>query len=367
MDEPLRVLHIVGKMDYGGRETAIMKIYRSIDKSRVQFDFLVQTIDTCAYDEEIKSLGGLIHRVPYKRKKFGAILNRFSEIKSITSSQRYSIVHRHTHNAAHALIDLLAARCGGAKALVVHSSSTSTDRDILLHSVARHFLGKIASHRLAVSTAAGIHMYKNSEFTVYPNALDTRSFSYDSDARERTRNELGFEGKFVVGHIGRFSKEKNHELLVDVFCDVYKRDNNAHLLLVGDGPLRQNVEKRLNSLHLSESATLIRASSEIPSMLNAMDVLVFPSLYEGFPNVVLEAQCTGLPCILSDTITEEIRLTEDVKQLSILDGVESWVERVLEYRYYDRVDNSAILAERGYDINELCGLMLSFYEEKRKP
>ena len=353
-----RVLHIVGAMAPGGFENFIMNIYRKIDRGQVQFDFIVHLKKDNAYDEEIESLGGKLFYVTRKSKN---PVKNFFEMHKIVSENHYDIVCRHS-DSAFTVVDLLAAKLGGAKKIIMHSHSTTTG-NVKIHKFFRTWMSWVPTHRFACSKAAGQWMFGNLDYTFVPNAIDTSEYLYHADIRESMRREWNVECKNVYGHVGNFVYAKNHLFLLDVFKEITLKDENAILFLVGEGELRGEIEKKIVELNLQDKVILTGRRKDVVRFLQMFDLFLFPSVYEGLPVSMVEAQCTGLPCLISSSITDEIMLTDCVKQKSLDDSLESWAETALNMlevgKQTARHSRQEEIKKAGYGIEEL----VRFYEE----
>lgn len=349
-----RLLCITSSMNRGGAETFLMKVYRALDKSKYQMDFCVT--ESGVYDEEIKSLGGNIYFVTAKSQN---PVKSFLEIKSVVKENNYKRVLR-TSQQSLATLDLVAAKCGGAKKLIYRSSNAGMTGGKISRCINSlfSFLPKIVpTVKIAPSTEAAEFVFgekavKNGEVTIMPNGLDYSLFKFDQTKREKIRKELHLEDKVIIGHVGRFNKQKNHEFLLDIFNEVHKENDKAHLLLIGKGELESEIKEKIAKLGLSNFATTISPVPNVNEYYMAMDVLVFPSFFEGMPNVVIEAQATDLPCIVSDTITKEANITGKISYMSINESAENWSANALKKCDIKRGDNKEIYLKKGYIINE---------------
>lgn len=360
--EPNRLLCIVSSMDRGGAETFLMKIYREIDKAKYQMDFAVTAPG--AYDDEIRSMGGKIYHIPAKSKN---PIKTFIELKKIVKDNGYKSVLR-TSQQSLATLDLVAAKCGGAKKLIYRSSNAGmTEKGI--HKVinkAFSFLPKcIPNVKLAPSTEAAEFVFgkkavKNKKVTIMPNGLDYSLFEFDEIKREKIRKELGLENKHIVGHVGRFNQQKNHKFLIDIFNEIHKKDNNAHLLLIGKGELENEIRDKIERLELDKFVTIIAPVANINEYYMAMDVFVFPSFFEGMPNVIIEAQATGLPCVLSDAITKEANISERLTYISLKTDCMQWADCCIKKIESGREYSKEAFVRKRYDISK----NIDFYQKK---
>ena len=367
MSEPIRVLHVIGIMNRGGAETMIMNLYRHIDRSKVKFDFVENSSEPAAFDEEILSLGGRIYRCPHYNGK-----NHFAYVKWWNDffkahPKEYPIVHGHLGSTAS--IYLSVAKKYGAYA-IAHSHSSGTDHSLHanLYQIMSYNTRNVADYFFACSEVAGKDRFgskvtSGSHYAVLNNAIDVNRFSYDLSVRVAVRDELGIEqDQLVVGHVGRFTKEKNHEFILKIFSELKKMDSNARLLMIGDGTLRTHIMQMAEQASLSSDVIFTGVRSDVERLMQAMDVFVLPSLYEGLPVTMVEAQAAGLPCIISDKVPPECILTEglvDVMPLSA--SPETWAEKILAKRAIPRTDRRAEIAARGFDITTEAVKLQEFY------
>ena len=324
MSSPIRILQVLAGMNRGGAETFIMNVYRKIDKTKVQFDFLLFREEECDFNEEILELGGKIYWIPRYSGK-----NHFKYIKAwktfFKDHPEYKIIHGHVRSTAS--IYLKIANKNGLTT-IAHSHSTSSRGSQLERLVKKSFqlpIRYIADHLFSCSDEAGEWLYgrksmKKDKYHLLKNAIDTKAFKYSRSIREEKRRELGIQNNKVIGHVGSFTPPKNHTFIIDVFKEIYGKDNDAVLLLVGDGKLRSSIEKKIKNMNLTESVVMTGVRSDVPELLQAMDIMVFPSLFEGLPVTLIEAQASGLPCIVADTITPEVGISDSLKFLSLERG-----------------------------------------------
>lgn len=351
-----RVLCITANMNAGGAETFLMKMYRAMDKTRYQMDFCVNT-DSNFYEPEILSLGGIIHKVPAKSQ---SIVGWYRETKKVVHDYGYKYIIRVSEHSLAAL-DLVVARQGGADHLIMRSSNASSENktSIMLHKLFRFLPRLVATTKMAPSTEAAEYSFgkgciEKGQAFLLNNAIDTAVYRYDPAGRERIREELGLKDKFVVGHVGRFNQQKNHTFLIDVFNELLKKKPEARLVLVGKGDLEELIRQKVQDLGIGSYVIFTGVRKDVPQLMSAFDVFLFPSLYEGMPNTVIEAQTAGLPCLVSATITRESQVTDIVSYLDLGEKVDVWASEalVLAGRERDREKYHGIMKENGYDIND---------------
>ena len=354
-----RLLVILASLNTGGAETFMMKIFRSLPED-YKLDFIVSA-KSGFYEKEVIKLGGRIFRVPLRTKQ---PIKTFKAIYDVVKNNNYTHVLKLCDTSI-GVYDLLAAKMGGARVLCVRScnaGSSNSKLGILVNDFLRPLLNfitdvKIAPSRLAAEFTFGKAEVEAGRVKFIHNGVDLHVYKYDEDNRRKIRREFSIaDEQLVIGHIGRFNQQKNHKFLIEVFAEVLKQEPNALLMLVGDGEKKSEVKEQINALGIEESVIFTGIRSDVPSLLSAMDVFVFPSFYEGMPNTVIEAQATGLPCVIADTITEEAEVTDCVHFKSLNQSAEEWVEKILESDNNNTVDRylySKVMKNRGYDINDV--------------
>lgn len=354
-----RLLCILSSMNAGGAETFLMKVYRKLDKTRYQMDFCVNVQETCFYEEEILALGGKVHRIPSKsenRKEFTR------QLRELIVTQKYESVLRITSNAM-GFMDLMIAKQAGAKLRAVRSSNSSGNanwKSQMAHRLGRLLYGKYVNVKFAPSDLAAEYTFgkkacRAGQVTLLCNGVDLNVFHYDADGRVAVRKEFGIEEDcLLVGHVGRFMLQKNHKFLLHVFGEIVKKRTNAKLLLVGNGPLEQDLRKQAAKMGIAEQIIFAGIRKDVPQLLSAMDVFVFPSFYEGMPNTVIEAQATGLPCVIANTITKTANITGLIEYLSLDMPAGLWAERALAQNVGERAETTKLFLEQGYDIESVA-------------
>jgi len=366
MTEPIRVLQVFAKLNRGGSETMIMNLYRHIDRSKVQFDFVVHTEEKCAFDDEIEQLGGRIFRVPrytgnnhfaYKKAWYGFFANH----------PEYKIIHGHVRSTASIYL-WIAKKFRIITIAHSHNTSSGNGLSAVVKNIFQYPIRYIADHLFACSLPAGRWLFgdkalSKEKFKIVKNAIDTEKFIFNEETRNEKRDELRINGKFVIGHVGRFHPQKNHDFLIDLFKKIHNRNRNAVLLLVGDGELRKSIKGKVDKLELSDNVIFTGIRSDVPELFQAMDIFLFPSNYEGLGIVVVEAQASGLPCIVADTIPKEAIVSANVKSISLKDDIISWAESVLQYSSgYNRRNLYNMIVESGYDIKSTAIYLEDFYK-----
>lgn len=356
----IRVLHAVPDMNSGGIENYIMNMYRNIDRSNLQFDFLVHHNKPAFFDEEIQSLGGRIYRLPVLDTK--NVIRYRRQLNQLFEKGSWQIVHGHA--ASLAGFYLSAAKNAEVPIRIAHSHGTSylkTPKGYMKRLLFKGAKGS-ANVRLACSTEAGQYLFGKQPFYLAKNAINTARFTFDSVARARVRQRFGVpDDAFLVGHIGRFNLQKNHSFLIDVMERLAAISPKARLLLVGTGETKADVMSKVRESGLMGRVLFQDVTNEPEAFYSAMDCFVLPSLFEGLPLVGIEAQCSGLPSIFADTITRETTVTDLASYLPIGDpSVWATAINVLS-RNQNRERYSSLPAVRGYDSKENAKAMESIY------
>lgn len=365
MEGPIRILHVLGALNRGGAETMIMNIYRNINHSKIQFDFVIHTNKKCDYNDEIIKLGGKIYSVPrYLGKnhfKYKSTWDAF-----FSSHPEYKIVHGHMRSTA--AIYLKIAKEHGL-ITIAHSHSTASrgnKAEQFVKNVMQLPIRYTADYLFACSEEAGKWLFgkktvMENNYRVVKNAIEVEKYLFNEAVRNEMRKALVIEDKFVVGHAGSFTFPKNHKFLIDVFYHVQMKNKNSVLLLLGDGKLKQQIEKQINSLGIKDKVILTGVVSNVNDYMQAMDVFVFPSLWEGLPMTVIEAQTMGLPCIISDKITNEAHITPHIKSVSLNKPADIWADAVISTKKTGRKDTEHYIEENGFDIRDLVEKLTEFY------
>jgi len=372
-DKPVRVLHIVSIMDRGGIETFLMNIYRKIDRSKVQFDFLVTREQSGIFDEEIILLGGKIYNIPYI-KKIG-LLKYIKNIKFFFQKHyEYKIVHCHMDTWAGLFLSV--AKVCNISVRISHSHSTKIGQrpdningyiEFIFKGLMKLFIKTSGTHFFACGYDAGVWLYgknlSDRKLIIIKNGVDTDEIRYNKEIAEKVRRDLAIdENTMVMGHVGSMGIPKNHEFLIDVFDAVHKHRPDSILCLVGDGKLRAHIEEYVQLRGLNHKVRFLGIRGDVYNLLKAFDVFVMPSLYEGFPVAAVEAQAAALPCILSDRITDEVDMGMGlVKFVSLDKSPEYWSDAILQERSVARTMAIDNLIELGYDSHVTANWLENFY------
>lgn len=362
MGEPIRVLQVVTHMNRGGLETMLMNYYRNIDRTKVQFDFLTHRPENEKkdYDDEIRSLGGKIYHMP--------VLNPFSRnyMKSLDAffkeHKEYKIVHSHLDCLS--AYPLKIAKKNGVPVRIAHSHNTSQEKNLkyLIKDYSKKQIPKYATHLFACGREAGEWMFGNHKFQIMNNAIDAKKFVYNEEVRKQKRQELGLDGKFVVGHVGRFNLQKNHEFLIEIFKELSIKEQDAVLLLVGNGELQDKIKEKVEKMGLEKRVIFYGISERIYEILQVMDSFVFPSLFEGLGIALVEAQAAGIQSFASkDVIPQEAKVTKLCHFISLDKSPKEWSEHILEMKNSKKINTYFDIKKQGYDIEENVRKLEEFY------
>lgn len=366
MPEPIRVLQVFAEMNRGGAENMIMNLYRNINRSEVQFDFVVHTINKCAFDDEIRAMGGNIYNVPAYSGK-----NHFEYKKAWESffkdHPEYKVIHGHVRSTASIYLNK-AKKYGLTTIAHSHNTSSGSGFPAIVKNILQYQIRNIADYLFACSQNAGTWLYgekacKKDNFFILNNAIEAKRFVLNKEVRDKKRKELQLEDFFVVGHIGRFHPQKNHAFIIDIFKELSEKNSKVKLLLIGDGTLRKEIEKKVSNLGLSEKVIFTGVRPDIPELLQAMDVFLFPSLFEGLPVTLIEAQASGLEIYASETISQEVAITDLINYNSLNSHPSEWVNNILNKKRLNKRKNYLSEIENAnYDIEKNSLWLQEFYK-----
>jgi glycosyltransferase EpsF len=351
-NEPIRVAQIVGKWLGGGVEAFLMNYYRNIDKNKIQFDFIVDKDSTCVPKEEIESLGGRVIEIPPYQQIFSYI----KELTKILRDNNYKIVHSNIN--ALSVFPLFCAKRAGVPIRIAHSHSTTNKKEWkknLLKSILKPFSRVYSNEYFCCTEHAGRWLFGNKLFDsgkvkVINNAIDVDKFTYNEETRNRLRKELNVENKFVIGHIGRFIPQKNHEKIISIFNDFHKKNNNSALLLIGEGALKEQMKQKVKDLNLEKDVIFLGQRDNVNEYYQAMDLFLFPSLYEGLGMVMIEAQCSNLPCIASTEVPKIVKINDNVQFIGLNEDNKIWVKNLEKNNKQFRISKKEDIIKSNYDI-----------------
>lgn len=353
-------------VSWGGLTSVIMNYYRAMDRTNISFDFASGNEPDKPLMEEIKKCGSHYFRLSNRKTK---TLRYVAQLSKLIRKNKYDIVHVHG-NSATMTFDLLGAVIGGARVRICHVHSTSNEHSVL-HAILKPVMNRLTTHRIAVSSDAANYLYAPMKYCVLNNAIEVSRYSFNNVKRWRCRKALGIEDNdFVIGTVGKFTKNKNHVFVCDIFEKINKP--NIKWLAVGDGPEKSRIEAQLKASKLNEKSIFVGMQTDTEKYLSAMDVFLFPSYHEGFGMALLEAEANGLECICSDTIPEQVQMS-NCKRISV-NEISMWCGYILEIekkrKDVDRIEKSIAaqkeIVQKGLEISNQADVLRNYYNEAVK-
>lgn len=353
--EPIRILHCVAGIGRGGYETYIMNLYRNIDRTKVQFDFLYSFGGV--YRAEIESLGGRLYKIPFITEKGPFAYTKYVR-EFFAAHPEYKIVHSHMDKfSGHIMRE---AKRAGIPIRISHSHSVASS-GVLAYKIVKGFYGFMinpnCTDRFACSQEAGDWLFGKgrNDIVVVKNGIDLKKFSCQ-DKRDRT--------KLTISCVGRLAEEKNHTFLIDIFNEVYKKNKNAQLIIAGTGDMEKTLKEKVKKLGLAHCIDFIGDCNDVNNLLQKTDIMCLPSLFEGLGIVFVEAQACGVKCIASDRVPLEAKVSDDIQFIPLEKGAEYWADAILKTDVSEKKDNHQRIKECGYDISDVAQKVQNFYLEK---
>lgn len=368
MDKAVKVLRIIGECKTGGTETIALNYYKNLNHDLVGMDFLFYGPSLPRFSKELEANGDrVINVVDYTDNLIGSI----REIRDVVKKGNYDIVHAQL-NALN-FFPLLGAYLGGAKIRIAANHSTANMKYEPKKSIVKYLVrpsaGMLATNYAACSEHAGEWCFgkqalKNGKIKIIHNAIDLSSFNYSEETRQSIRSKMGWDGKFVIGHAGRFTEQKNHKFMVEIFAKVHERCPEAILAFAGDGHLMDEVKTQVKELGLTDFVQFLGVRFDMNELMQGMDIFLFPSLYEGLGNVITEAQAVGLRSIASDVVPNEVKMTELVDFISLNKSADFWADAILKYKDgYIHKSRHDDLKNAGYEIKSAARDLEKYYLE----
>ena len=377
MSNPIRILHVLGVTNLGGAESRVMDLYRQMDREEIQFDFLVHSDavkhagdDASAreeqyFDREIKAMGGHIYVLP-RFKLYNYFAYRKAVHAFFTKHHEFPVVQGHMTSTASIYLPI--AKKYGIPITAAHCRSGGVDKGIkgIVTKILRKNLYKKTDYCFACSKLAGINAYGEKQLNkgmvkIIYNAIDAQKFAYNPEKRNQMRKQLGIEDKLVLGHVGRFELPKNHPYLIEIFASLCGMREDVALVLVGDGPDRGKMEAKCEELGIKDKVLFMGIRKQTEDYYQAFDMFLLPSLYEGMPGVLVEAQAAGLRCLVSDTVTKEAQATDLVTYMNIEQSPDLWAKEILAQANYDRRVTYQEMVDSGFDIKKQSLAYRNFY------
>jgi len=358
--DKIRVLHVGLDTHLGGIETYLLKISSNIDRSRFEFSFLAYDNEKPCFFDELSALGFKFQFVRSRRKSW---FGNARDIRELFSKEKYDIVHCHLNSLTY-ITPALEGLKAGAK-VIIHSrngGSATGSSSKILGTINRYRMPWNKVKRVAVSDLAGQWMFGlHRDFTVLNNGLDTEKYRYSERSRESVRKELGISsGEEVISNVGAFRTQKNHAFLIDVFKKYQQKHPQSRLLLVGEGELEDEIKRKVAESNISDQVIFAGKRTDISAILSASDKYLFPSLYEGFPNALIEAETSGLLCVSSSTITEQACLDNCIR-LPLDAPIADWVSALEHPVVSDRPDCVEMVEKAGFGIKEEISRLENLY------
>ena len=367
MNKPIRILHVLQRMEAGGTQALLMNIYRNINRSKIQFDFLVEYPDKQFYDDEIIKLGGKIYYTSV-RKNFN-VFKYQKELKRIIKENDYKIIHVHAYTIGYFTLKT-AKRCG-IPVRIAHSHSNNMIKDF--KTSFKRILQKLyliyATDFMACSVEAGDYLFKGKKFDVLKNAIDSKRFIFNQKTRETIRKELNIKNEFVVGHVGRLKIEKNHKFIINVFKKIKSKKSNSKLLLLGEGPFKKEILDLIKKEDIEKDVLILGNKDNVNEYLQAMDVFIFPSKYEGLGIAAIESQAAGTPIIISNGVPDETIISPICIKMSLEENTyEEWAQELINIseNEFSHTNMQKYIIEAGMDLQSIVNWIQNYYLDKYK-
>lgn len=367
----IKILHVVSFLGSGGVEALLYNYYKNFDKEKIKFDFIVHGDEEGIFEEKFKKMGSHIYHVTPRSKN---PLKNIMEFKKIIKDSKYDIIHSHLEHMS--FIPLYFAKKNSINTRISHAHLSNQNYKSATKYTFIKLLKKISkrytTHFFGCSQDAIVELFGEktalSNSKIVKNAIDIDYFTYNLKIREAVRKELNLENNFVVGHIGRFTDQKNHFFLIEIFKELLKINKNAKLLLIGEGPLEESIKSKVEDYGIQNQVIFLGVGKDINKFMNAFDVFVFPSNYEGLGIVLIEAQACALQSFTSEKVVpKEAKVSSYLKYLSLSEDSSFWANSINDYAEgYIRRDNKNELRNAGYDIEQQAKILQKFYMERSK-
>lgn len=355
MTKPIKILHYVPGFDQGGIESRLLDWYRNIDRNKIQFDLIKLTsTDENKLIEEFKELGGTVHSLSkFSSKNY---LGFRKDLKRIFKENEYNVAHCHSPSTGYFF--LKEAKKNKIPVRIMHSRTTKFNEEssfVFIREYLRKTLNKYTTDYFSCSEEAGIWQFGedavlDKKVKIIKNGIENEKFTFNHIVRDEIRKELDLNDDFVIGHVGRFATAKNHTFLIDVFNKFHKINNNSKLILIGSGPLEREIQQKVLDLGLSKQVLFLGNKNDVEQYLQAIDLFLFPSHYEGFGTVVIEAQAAGLKSIVSTEVPFSVDITGLVKRINLSNSSKIWAEEISKHSFsYVRKNTQKEIKSAGYD------------------
>lgn len=365
--ENIKVLQVFGKLNRGGAETMLMNIYRELDKDTVKFDFIKHTKEECAYDNEIYSIGGKIYSIPrykiYNHFQYKRAWNKFFQ-----EHNEFDIIHCHVRSTASIILNI-ANKYGFIT--IAHSHNTSSGKGIssVVKNILQRRIRYISKYYIGCSKQSaewlfGRKVANSNKCIVLNNSIDTKKYMCDENVRNDVRKELGIKNnEILIGNVGRFSYAKNHKFLIEIFEQICNLNKNYKLVLVGDGELKIKIQNYVKKKGLEDKVIFTGVRKDVDRILQAVDLIIMPSIHEGLPVALIEAQCNGLKCYISSNITDEVCISKkNIIKISLDNNALEWAEKIIDTDDIKDKEEYKIVIKKGYDIKDTTRTIEKFYK-----
>ena len=361
-NKPIRVLQVISSLYVGGLQSVVMNLYRNIDRSKIQFDFIIDHPEYDALHEEIEKLGGKIYVMPlFNGKNISVVKKAWNDF--FVSNPEYKILHSHTRSYASIYIPI--AKKYGLKT-IIHSHSVSNGEGIKarIKDILQYPLRFQADYFFGCTKESGEWLFgkkvtNSNKFYILNNAIDTSKFAYNKKVRDEYRKKFDVENKKVFIQIGNFCVEKNHIFSIEMFSKLYQEDKNTVLFLVGDGEELSNDKARVDELNINGAVVFLGRRNDVNCLLQMADYYLMPSLFEGLSLAAVEAETSGIVCLFSDRITKDVKITDTCEFIPL--EYDKWINTI-EDKCSKRADKSNVVKEAGFDINLTSRWLKDFYE-----
>lgn len=364
-----KILHVIEGMDAGGMETLIMNYYRKIDKNKYQFDFLINKKEKVFYEDEIMAMGGKIYRNVLPKE---SIIKNRKELNNFFKNNKYDVIH--CHQGITYYYPLKMAKKYNIKNRIIHNHGINHNflKYLYLYNQlwAKRRISNLGNNYIACSKEVLNHIFtkkiiNENNYTILPNAIDVKKFKFSNIKREKIRKEFNLNNELTFIHIGTFTTPKNHEFIINLINEYNKVNTNFKLLLVGDGPLKNDIIEKVNKLNLQNKVIFTGIRNDVPTLLSAADIMLFPSLYESFGIAALESQAAGLKTIISDKFPNDIILTNIIKSIPL--NIDNWIEEIKNTNLKSKREKyNTELLKTSYDINNSVKILEKLYERNLK-
>lgn len=364
--DPIRILQYIGSLNSGGSQSMIMEIYRKIDKNKIQFDFIIDRKDETLYENEILKLGGKVYKFDNHLKGYNIIQFKKEWNDFLKKHKEYKIIHCHVRSVA-SIVLKIAKKYDLTTICHSHSTSNGSGFKALVKKFLQKRIVKYADYLFACSIDSakwlyGEKMLQTNRCVIINNAIDTKKYLYNEETRNRVRKNLNLNDKIVLGQVGRLEEVKNYNFTIDLISELVKRNPKYMLLIIGTGSLKDVIVDKIAKLNLKNNVLLLENRNDVNELMQAMDVFLMPSLWEGLPLALVEAQAASLPCIISENILDGILVDDIVSKLNI-NLIDEWLKKIEEISSVlkTRKNFTEIIKNKGFDIENNVDIISKFY------